>query len=202
MRILMVASEAAPFAKTGGLADVLGSLPAALAASGDETAVFLPRYGFIEVRGMRRVFDSLPVHLNGARFDCSVYLAPERVPYYLLDCPPLFDRKSLYGEAGMDYPDNYLRFAVFCRAALSVARITGKPVKFLGTGEKLDGLEPFDPSRIAARILGMGDVLGLIEQVQAKTDAAAAQKLVEKVVKGRFPAPSAFPGRSCGSPPR
>jgi signal recognition particle subunit SRP54 len=71
-------------------------------------------------------------------------------------------------------------------AALSAARLTGKPVKFLGTGEKLDGLEAFDPQRIAARILGMGDVLGLIEQVQARTDADAARKLAEKVVKGGF----------------
>jgi signal recognition particle subunit SRP54 len=71
-------------------------------------------------------------------------------------------------------------------AALSTAQVTGKPVKFLGTGEKLDGLEPFDPSRIASRILGMGDVLGLIEQVQAGADAAAAERLVEKLTKGRF----------------
>lgn len=71
-------------------------------------------------------------------------------------------------------------------AALSAARLTGKPVKFLGTGEKLDGLEAFDPARVAGRILGMGDVVGLIEEVQARTDAQAAQAMVEKLKSGGF----------------
>jgi signal recognition particle subunit SRP54 len=71
-------------------------------------------------------------------------------------------------------------------AALSAAHLTGKPVKFLGTGEKLDGLMPFDPARIAGRILGMGDVVGLIEEVQAKADLQSAQTMVDKLRKGGF----------------
>jgi signal recognition particle subunit SRP54 len=70
-------------------------------------------------------------------------------------------------------------------AALSVRQVTGKPILFMGTGEKTDALEPFHPERVAARILGMGDVLTLIEQVQARADQEKAKRLAEKVVKGR-----------------
>lgn len=70
-------------------------------------------------------------------------------------------------------------------AALSVRHITGKPIKFLGMGEKLDALEPFHPERIASRILGMGDVLSLIEEVERKVDKQKAQKLAQKVQKGK-----------------
>ena len=69
-------------------------------------------------------------------------------------------------------------------AALSVAQLTGKPIKFLGVGEKLDGLEAFDPERLAGRILGMGDVVALVERVQAQADPAKAAALVEKVRSG------------------
>ena len=69
-------------------------------------------------------------------------------------------------------------------AALSVRETTGKPIKFLGMGEKVDALEPFHPDRLASRILGMGDVLSLIEEVERKIDKDKAQKLVEKVQKG------------------
>ena len=68
-------------------------------------------------------------------------------------------------------------------AALSVREITGKPIKFLGTGEKLDGIEPFHPDRLASRILGMGDVLSLVEDVQRKVDQKQARKLAGKVGK-------------------
>ena len=70
-------------------------------------------------------------------------------------------------------------------AALSVRHVTGKPIKFLGVGEKTDALEPFHPERIASRILGMGDVLSLIEDVERKVDQEKAQKLANKVVKGK-----------------
>jgi len=69
-------------------------------------------------------------------------------------------------------------------AALSVREVTGVPIKFLGTGEKLDGIEPFHPDRIASRILGMGDVLSLVEDVQRKVDEKQAKKLAGKVGKG------------------
>ena len=70
-------------------------------------------------------------------------------------------------------------------AALSVKAIIGKPIKFAGVGEKLTGLEPFHPDRMASRILGMGDVLTLIEEVQKGVDRKEAEKLAEKVKKGK-----------------
>jgi signal recognition particle subunit SRP54 len=70
-------------------------------------------------------------------------------------------------------------------AALSVRHITGKPIKFLGMGEKVDALEPFYPERIASRILGMGDVMSLIEQAERTIDKEKADKLIKKVTKGQ-----------------
>jgi signal recognition particle subunit SRP54 len=70
-------------------------------------------------------------------------------------------------------------------AALSVKFITGQPIKFMGTGEKIDAFEPFHPERVASRILGMGDLLSLIEDVERKTDKAASEKLVKKIKKGK-----------------
>ena len=70
-------------------------------------------------------------------------------------------------------------------AALSVRHITGKPIKFLGVGEKVDALEPFHPERIASRILGMGDMLSLIEDVERKVDQEKAERLAKKVIKGK-----------------
>jgi signal recognition particle subunit SRP54 len=70
-------------------------------------------------------------------------------------------------------------------AALSVRQITGKPIKFIGTGEKTDALQPFYPDRIASRILGMGDVLSLVEEVQRNVDHEEAEKLARKIKTGR-----------------
>ncbi|KTC77824.1 signal recognition particle protein [Legionella brunensis] len=70
-------------------------------------------------------------------------------------------------------------------AALSVKFITGQPIKFLGSGEKIDPLEPFHPDRIASRILGMGDILTLIEEVERKADKQASEKLAKKLKKGK-----------------
>jgi signal recognition particle subunit SRP54 len=70
-------------------------------------------------------------------------------------------------------------------AALSVRQITGQPIVFLGMGEKPDALEPFDPERVASRILGMGDVVALVEQVKSQVDVQAAEQLARKVVQGK-----------------
>jgi signal recognition particle subunit SRP54 len=70
-------------------------------------------------------------------------------------------------------------------AALSVRQITGKPIKFLGVGEKVDALEPFHPDRVASRILGMGDVLSLIEEAEQKIDKDKAEKFAKKIKKGK-----------------
>ncbi|GAA0293176.1 signal recognition particle protein [Psychrosphaera haliotis] len=70
-------------------------------------------------------------------------------------------------------------------AALSIRHITGKPIKFIGMGEKIDALDPFHPERIASRILGMGDVLSLVEQIESKIDKDKAEKVAKKVMKGQ-----------------
>lgn len=70
-------------------------------------------------------------------------------------------------------------------AALSIRHLTGKPIKFIGMGEKTDALEPFHPDRIASRILGMGDVLSLIEEVERKVDKQKAERVAKKVLKGK-----------------
>jgi signal recognition particle subunit SRP54 len=70
-------------------------------------------------------------------------------------------------------------------AALSIRHITGKPIKFIGVGEKTDGLEPFYPDRIASRILGMGDMLSLIEEIEQKVDKEKAEKFARKMQKGK-----------------
>ena len=69
-------------------------------------------------------------------------------------------------------------------AALSVRHVTGKPIVFMGVGEKIDALEPFHPQRVASRILGMGDVLGLVEQVEQQVDREKAEKLARKLTRG------------------
>ena len=69
-------------------------------------------------------------------------------------------------------------------AALSVRHVTGKPLKFVGVSEKLDGLEPFHPERMAQRVLGMGDILSLVEQAQQNIDVAEANKLAAKIKSG------------------
>ena len=71
-------------------------------------------------------------------------------------------------------------------AALSIRAVTGVPIKFIGTGEKLDALEPFHPDRLAGRILGMGDVLSLIERAQEQTDEGEAERLQTRMFKGQF----------------
>ena len=70
-------------------------------------------------------------------------------------------------------------------AALSVRHVTGKPIKFIGVSEKVDGLEPFHPERMASRVLGMGDVLSLIEQAQKNVDLDEAKKLADKIKSGK-----------------
>jgi signal recognition particle subunit SRP54 len=71
-------------------------------------------------------------------------------------------------------------------AAISIQAITGKPIKFIGVGEKLDALEPFHPDRMASRILGMGDVLSLIEKAQSTVDEQKARELEKKLRKNQF----------------
>lgn len=71
-------------------------------------------------------------------------------------------------------------------AALSITSVTGTPIKFIGTGEKTDALEPFHPDRVASRILGMGDIVGFIEKTEAATDARKREEMERKIRRGSF----------------
>ena len=71
-------------------------------------------------------------------------------------------------------------------AAISIRSVTGVPIKFIGTGEKLDALETYDPARLASRILGMGDMIGLIEKAEAAFEADTAQEQAERMLQGQF----------------
>ena len=122
MQVLMVASECAPFVKTGGLADVVGALPAALAPSGVEAKVMLPAYPAL--------FPLLPKGKTVAKFDDLpggparlVAVTSKGIDLLLLDAPQLFDRPGgIYGdETGADWPDNALRFGALAQAAARVS---------------------------------------------------------------------------------
>src|SRR5689334_8869341 len=119
MRILTVASEAVPFAKTGGLADVIGALPRALGRLGHDVDVVMPRYRGIE-EGQRA--GGVTVRLDGHVADAAVWIHSNgRVRTIFIDHPAYFDRDYLYGTAGQDYSDNPERFAFLCVAALEWA---------------------------------------------------------------------------------
>ena len=125
MKILFVASEAAPYAKTGGLGDVIGALPRALAARGHELLVVLPKYNVIDTAGHglrdtgRRVEVQFPTMTAGAHV--FVHVPSERLRYLFLQ-NPWYDRMELYGEEGKDYRDNHKRFALLCMGALEAAK--------------------------------------------------------------------------------
>lgn len=127
-RILMVTSEAAPFIKTGGLADVLGSLPPALAAKGEQVAVVLPRHRAVSLDGAHKVLDPLDLWVGPYRYQASIWRVDRLgVPYFLVDCPAFFDRDGIYAGPWGDHWDNDTRFAALCHAAMGVARRLFRP---------------------------------------------------------------------------
>ncbi|HEX7895328.1 MAG TPA: glycogen synthase, partial [Terriglobales bacterium] len=129
MHIAFVASECVPFSKTGGLADVVGALPRALAAAGHQISVFTPRYRQTRIREEHTVVQSITIPFDDRYRFCSVVEGPgyPGVRFFFVDYPPFFDRDGLYGTASGDFPDNAERFALFCRAALEASKILGVP---------------------------------------------------------------------------
>jgi starch synthase len=124
MRVMMVASEAVPFAKTGGLADVLGALPRALVRLGHDVDVVMPRY-----RGITAGTPAAPVDVALGRQvePAAVYTSvDDGVRTVFIDHPAYFDRDYLYGASGHDYPDNPERFAFLAQAALNWAAASGE----------------------------------------------------------------------------
>ena len=127
MKILLAASEAVPFCKTGGLADVVGALSRHLGLLGHEVLLFLPKYRAVEAAGLTDE-PALPlaVPLGAGTVQASLRRA-QRQPFSVcfIDHPPFFDREGLYVHGGRDYADNDARFILFCRGVLEGAKTLG-----------------------------------------------------------------------------
>jgi starch synthase len=124
----MVSSEAGPWAKSGGLADVLEALPPALTRLGHAVATVIPRYAGARNAPATRVIRGMRIPVGGRVFNAAVWElkpgagAPDNGTMFFVDQPELFDRRGLYGDARGDYPDNHLRFALLSKAALEISR--------------------------------------------------------------------------------
>ncbi len=129
MHIAFAASECVPFSKTGGLADVVGALPPALANLGHQVTVFLPLYRQTLLDNPKTVIPSITVPFDDRYRFCSVLDGGQRsgVQFYFIDYPPFFDRDGLYGTPLGDYHDNAERFAMFSRAVLEASKVLGAP---------------------------------------------------------------------------
>ena len=134
MHIVFVASECAPWAKTGGLADVISALPKTLVKMGHKVQVFLPYY-----RQVAKAVSTPSVALESVTIPFPSYNRFVRilngglmdgVQMYFVDSPELFDRESLYATPSGDYPDNAERFGTFCRAVIEATKVLGVPDVF------------------------------------------------------------------------
>src|ERR1700689_5451141 len=132
MHIAFVASEGVPFSKTGGLADVVGALPRALAALGHQVSVYLPRYRQTKLTEPATVVRSITIPFDDKYRFASVLTGGSQsgVRFYFVECPEYFDRDGLYGTPAGDYPDNAERFALFSRTVLEASKILGVPDVF------------------------------------------------------------------------
>src|SRR5450432_2740082 len=129
MHIAFVASEGVPYSKTGGLADVVGALPRALAALGHQVSVYLPRYRQTQLTDPQMVVRSITIPFDDKYRFCSVLSGGYKagVRHYFVEYPPYFDRETLYTTPAGDYPDNAERYTMFCRAVLEASKILGVP---------------------------------------------------------------------------
>ena len=132
MHIAFVASEGVPFSKTGGLADVVGALPRALAALGHQVSVYLPRYRQTKLTEPATVVRSITIPFDDKYRFASVVTGGSQggVRCYFVEYPPYFDRDALYGTSVGDYPDNAERYALFSRAVIEASKILGVPNVF------------------------------------------------------------------------
>jgi starch synthase len=132
MHIAFAASECVPYSKTGGLADVVGALPRALAALGHQVSVYVPRYRQTKLADPQTVVRSVTIPYDDKYRFCSVVTSgtTSGVRNYFIEYPPYFDRDALYGAAAGDYPDNAERYALFSRAVIEATKILGVPHVF------------------------------------------------------------------------
>ncbi len=122
LKVLILAAEIVPFAKVGGLADIVGALPKALQALGHDVRLVMPRYRQVDPQHfqLNTVVDSVSVPMGNFHVEVSVKQAEigNRIPVYMIDAPRFFDRENIYG-----YNDDGERFVLFCRAALEAMRV-------------------------------------------------------------------------------
>lgn len=132
MHIAFAASECVPFSKTGGLADVIGALPGALAALGHKVTVYLPRYKETALTHPQEMVRSITIPFDDRFRFCSIVSGGTRagVQFYFVEYSPYFDREGLYGNPTGDYPDNAERYALFSRAVIEASKILGVPDVF------------------------------------------------------------------------
>ncbi len=147
VKILMVTSEAVPFAKTGGLADVCGTLPSELQRLGHEVSVILPAYRQARAAGV--LIEPTGIHFEIPIGNKTVagsllrsHLPGSSVPVYLVEQEQYFNRAGLYQENGKDYKDNCERFVFFCRAVLEAIRLLELEVDVLHCNDWQTGLIP------------------------------------------------------------
>ena len=142
MEILFVASEVAPWSKTGGLGDVAGALPRALADRGHAVSVVTPRYGTIDAQAEGFERKDAVVRVRGEA--TAVWVKRGKPTVWLVEHERLFGaRRGLYGEGGHDYADNAERFTYLCRAALALPAATGMRPRIVHANDWQAGLVPF-----------------------------------------------------------
>jgi starch synthase len=147
MKILIASSEAVPFAKTGGLADVCGALPVALRKLGHEPVVIMPAYRVAVESGrpIRETGIGLEVHIGSKTVSGSLlesHLPDSDVPVYLVQQDEYFGRSGIYGEDGGEYPDNCERFVFFCRSVIEAIRHLDPAVDVVHCNDWTTGLIP------------------------------------------------------------
>jgi starch synthase len=132
MNIVFAASECVPFSKTGGLADVAGALPPALAALGHTVTIYLPKYKQTKLAQAKVALSSVTIPFADRYRFCQVLDGGKHagVQVYFIDYPEYFGRDALYGTAVGDYPDNAERFSMYCRAVLEASKILSSPEVF------------------------------------------------------------------------
>jgi starch synthase len=148
LRILMVASEAQPFSKTGGLADVATALSQSLGQLGHDVILIVPRYRTVTADlGAPR--ERIRAFVANRWFEADLYESPlgENARALLVDCPPLYDRDGIYAENNTDYVDNALRFAFLSVAAIEWASRQSQPISILHAHDWQAGLVPVYASR-------------------------------------------------------
>ena len=144
MNILMVSSEAVPFSKSGGLADVLGSLSPALKKKGEDVRVFMPMYSFIDRKGFRKSSSFSVEMLGGAEELSTVSKKVDGVEYVGLVHPYFTERKGIYGDTSFTpYPDNGERFMLFAASVAGYLKATGYDADIVHCHDWTAGLVPF-----------------------------------------------------------